>query len=86
MLLSEKIDMLHGADGNYIGNIKENKRLGIPAINMQDGPQGFRSDRYPGTTTCFPSALTLASSFDAEAMYQYGAAMGKEFWNKGANV
>ncbi len=38
MLLSEKIDMLHGMDGPYVGNIIGNKRLGIPAIKMGDGP------------------------------------------------
>jgi beta-glucosidase len=85
MLLSEKIDMLHGIDGRYVGNVRENKRLGIPAINMNDGPQGFRADEFPGTTTAFPSAMTVAASFDLDAMYKYGAAMGQEFWNKGSN-
>lgn len=38
MLLSEKLDMLHGCDGKYVGNVKENKRLGIPALRLNDGP------------------------------------------------
>ena len=69
MLLTEKVDMLHGWDGKYVGNVKANTRLGIPAINMNDGPQGFRSDEHPGTTTAFPSAMTVAASFDGDAMY-----------------
>jgi beta-glucosidase len=50
MNLSEKVVMLHGQrgvshvghDSNYTGLILGNKRLGIPAIQMEDGPQGFR--------------------------------------------
>ena len=39
-----------------VGNVPANTRLGIPALNLNDGPQGFRGD--PGTSTCWPSALT----------------------------
>ncbi len=38
MLLSEKIDMLHGTLGEYVGNVKKNTRLGIPALRLNDGP------------------------------------------------
>ena len=38
MLLSEKIDMLHGTVGEYVGNVKKNTRLGIPALKLNDGP------------------------------------------------
>lgn len=30
--------------------------------------------------------MTIAASFDTDAVYEYGAAMGREFWNKGANT
>jgi beta-glucosidase len=53
---------------------------------MNDGPQGFRDDNNPGSTTAFPSGLTMAASWDADLMYQWGAAMGAEFYGKGANV
>ncbi len=39
MNLTEKIDMLHGWDGPYVGNVIPNTRLGIPALNLNDGPQ-----------------------------------------------
>jgi hypothetical protein len=39
MNLTEKIDMLHGWDGPYVGNVIANERLGIPALNLNDGPQ-----------------------------------------------
>ena len=98
----------------YTGNIPANIRLSIPPLNMNDGPQGFRENNHPGTTTQFPSGLTVAAvkaptircesfccvlsiiathsrswvfqSWDVEVMQAWGAAMGAEFFAKGANV
>lgn len=70
----------------YTGNIAQNERLGIPPIHMNDGPQGFRESIYPGTTTAWPSGLTVASSWDPEVMAAWGEGMGKEFFDKGANI
>ena len=39
MNLTEKITMVHGWDGPYVGNVIANTRLGIPALNLNDGPQ-----------------------------------------------
>lgn len=50
MNFTEKVAMLHGHKGIYIGNIVGNERLGIPSINMQDGPQGFRCTETTGGT------------------------------------
>jgi len=100
MTLEEKVTMLHGPPSgsccecdekegplcNYTGNIAPNSRLGIPQIKMNDGPQGFRDNKHPGTSTSWPSALTVAASWDEELMMAYGVAMGKEFAGKGANV
>lgn len=98
MNTSEKIVMLHGpVTGdccecnssplcNYTGNVAPNTRLGIPQIKMNDGPQGFRDNNHPGTSTSFPSALTVAASWDVELMFMWGKAMGEEFFAKGANV
>jgi beta-glucosidase len=65
------------------GNVPANTRLGIPALTLNDGPQGFRGND-PGTSTCWPSGLTMAASWDVNAMYQFGEAMGQEFAQKGA--
>lgn len=70
----------------YTGNVLGNERLGIPPIHMNDGPQGFRESIYPGTTTAWPSSLTIAASFDVEMAEKWGDGMGKEFFAKGANV
>jgi beta-glucosidase len=92
MTLEEKLVMLHGSpnDSNgdviYVGWVPGNKRLGIPELRLNDGPQGYRDDLNPWTTTAWPSALTVSVSWDAELFQAWGAAMGKEFYGKGANV
>lgn len=86
MTLDEKITMLHGVAGPYVGNVPANTRLGIPALNLNDGPQGFRDNAHPGTTTCWPSGLTVGATWDPSAVRAWGAAMGKEFYGKGANI
>lgn len=98
MSLEEKLAMLHGpATGSccscntsascaYVGNIAANPRLGIPPINMNDGPQGFRDNVHPGTTTAWPSGLTMAATWSVDALREWGEGQGKEFFAKGANV
>lgn len=95
MTLTEKVAMLHGpAEGPccqcttsstcaYVGNVVPNERLGIPPINMNDGPQGFRDNNNPQTTTAWPSGLTMAASWDVKGMEEWGVGMGKEFIAKG---
>lgn len=75
--------------GTYTGNIPANDRLGIPALKMQDGPQGFRTSAETGgdgTSTAWPSALTIAASWDADLVYRWATAMAEEFGDKGANM
>jgi beta-glucosidase len=96
--------MLHGHKGLYIGNIDGksstpfsriaqsvtgNERLGIPAIHMHDGPQGFRvtgTTAPTGSTTAWPSGLSVAASWDVNLMEKWHAAMATEFKGKGANI
>ena len=85
MNLTEKIVLVHGTSGPYVGNVAGNSRLGIPSICMNDGPQGFRA-QDAGTTTAWPSGLTVAAAFDRGLANTWGAAMGEEFVGKGANV
>eukprot|EP00494_Astrolonche_serrata_P006305 UN06322 len=70
MSLDEKILMLHGVpkDFNnwqaksYMGYDKGCSRLGTPDLRMNDGPQGYRCDYCQGTSTAFPSGLTVAAT------------------------
>jgi len=98
MTIDEKLLLLHGpptgpccqcnssAACAYVGNVAPVPRLGIPPITMNDGPQGFRDQQHPQTTTAWPSGLTMAASWDEDALFEWGAGMGKEFYEKGSNV
>jgi len=93
MTLEEKISLLHGnvkcdphKECAYTGNVAPVMRLGIPPITMNDGPQGFRDDFHPGSSTAWPSGLTIAASWDVDAVFEWGQGMGKEFYDKGSNV
>ncbi|WP_280497466.1 glycoside hydrolase family 3 C-terminal domain-containing protein [Nocardia asiatica] len=72
------------------------KALGpVPSITMTDGPHGVR--RQAGATdhlgpaeslpaTCFPPAVGLAQSWDAESVRRVGEALGREARELGVDV
>lgn len=80
MTLREKIALLTGQD-NW--NTVPIPRLGIPSITMTDGPHGVRADRPEpgrkvGLTTCFPTGVSMAASWNTELIHQVGAALAEE--------
>jgi beta-glucosidase len=102
MTLEEKIQLVHGAGMRGFGAapdpsiVRSNggagfvpgiKRLGIPDLNMADSAvgvtRGAARSRY---ATPLPSALSLASSWDAAVGYAYGALIGRELRDQGYNV
>lgn len=62
MTLEEKYEYLGGSIGPYVGNVPSLPRLGIPALKYNDGPQGFRDDANPGTSTALPCGLSIAAT------------------------
>lgn len=85
MTLDEKIAMVHGVDGSaYGGNIPANTRLGIPAINLADGPAGVATRMTQ--VTAFPAPAAAAASWDVALMKQYGLAIANEEAGKGVNI
>ena len=76
----------HNGDRAYVGIVSGVPRLGIPDLRLNDGPEGFRDNAHPGTSTQWPSGLTVAHSWDRDAFGRWGTAMGLEFSLKGANV
>jgi len=84
MTLAEKILMVHGSPGPYVGNVPANTRLNIPALTLEDGPQGV-ADGVTGVT-CWPSALTIVSTWDTDLMASFAAAMAYEEKMKGTNI
>ena len=64
MLLSAR-DSEDDKMGFYIGMVETSHRLGMPWLRLNDGPQGYNDyQKHPGTTTNWPSGLTVASTFD----------------------
>ena len=80
MTLEEKVSLLSGANAWSTVAVP---RLGIPSVNLSDGPHGLRrcdglgwNESVPAT--CFPPAVLLACSFDEELAKKQGAAIGEE--------
>ena len=88
---TEKIAMLHGtgpkAVPGGVGYVPPNERLGIPPLILANGPQGWGPwTGEMGNSTCWPSGLTVAATWDAELAERWGVAMGTEFLEKGTNI
>jgi beta-glucosidase len=84
LTLEEKASLTSGASFWYTKPIE---RVGIPAIMLADGPHGLRKQREGGDhlgigdsvpATCFPPAVALGSSWDAELVRRVGEALGAE--------
>lgn len=100
MTLSQKLAYFGGYDGNYIGNLpgqtvtlKSGETVEVPPVNMNDGPQGFRSTTISqaglqgyGMSTAYPCNAAVGATWDRELAYKYGQALATEFKAKGANV
>lgn len=84
MTLEEKAAILSGKTVWESLNID---RLGIPSIFCSDGPHGIRKQAGSGDhlglnasipATCFPTAATIANSWDVELGEEIGKALGEE--------
>ncbi|MBS4197034.1 beta-glucosidase family protein [Lederbergia citri] len=86
MTLEEKAGLCSGQD---FWKTKAIERLGIPSIMMTDGPHGLRKQKSSSNvdnlgifnsvpSTCFPSAVGLASTWDRDLIHEVGIALGKE--------
>ncbi|MED0875771.1 glycoside hydrolase family 3 C-terminal domain-containing protein [Bacillus mobilis] len=84
MTLEEKASLCSGLD---FWNTKGIERLGIPSIMVTDGPHGLRKQAEGADhlgiynsipSTCFPSAVGLASTWNKELINQVGVALGEE--------
>lgn len=87
MTLEEKASLCSGKDAWHTKAIE---RLGIPSIRMSDGPHGLRKadelfdQSVPAT--CFPTAVTLASSWDRKLIERVGKAIGEECQAEGVQI
>jgi len=85
LTLEEKASLCSGLT-NWLTKPIEEK--GIPSIWVSDGPSGLRKEKVfekgvnimqePEPATCFPGAVTTASSWDPEITFEVGRAIGQE--------
>ncbi|KAI9740353.1 MAG: hypothetical protein M1834_004932 [Cirrosporium novae-zelandiae] len=83
LTLEEKVNLTRGYSGNCLGNTGSVPRLGFNPICFMDTPCGIRVTDF---VSAFPAGIHLAATFDKEAMYAWGYALGEEEVGKGVNV
>ena len=92
MTLEEKAAIL---SGRTVWETREVKRLGIPSIFLSDGPHGIRKQAGAGdhlglnaslSATCFPTAATVANSWNEQLGEEIGEALGEEAQAMEVNV
>lgn len=90
LTVEEKAALVSGTNFMYTNPVP---RLGIPSVRMSDGPHGLRvqkegSNGITGTekATCFPTAVTTASSWNPDNAYKMGVAIAEEALHYGINV
>ncbi len=84
MGLNDKLALVHGVGGSYVGNIPTNTALGVPALGLEDGPAGIADG--VANVTAFPAPIALAASWDVALGRQYGTLLGAEARGKGVQV
>ena len=83
MTLEEKIALTIGRDFWTTNGVE---RLDIEPVTLTDGPHGIRKSSLDGEigigrsipATCFPTAVSLASSWDVALAEEVGQALGEE--------
>lgn len=88
MTVEEKLLCLHGQlwdpyRANQAGFIKGNDKYQIPDFFIADGESGVN---ISWETTAFPSKVSLASTFDRKAAFDYGNALGREAREAGIHL
>ena len=104
MTIEEKIHLLKGSglasamgireDGipGVVGTIVATPRLGLPEVNLSDGPAGLRIEPIREGIdrtfycTAFPIATLLASTWNTDLVTEVGDAMGNEALEYGIDV
>lgn len=84
LTLEEKASLCSGSDFWHLQDIES---AGIPSIMVTDGPHGLRKQAEASDhvginasvpSTCFPSGVGLASSWNTALLHQVGVALGEE--------
>jgi beta-glucosidase len=89
MTLDEKIAQVHGIrDATHYRLVSANNRLGIPELNVTNGPAGVgpggAGSQKPATA--LPAPIALAATWDPELARLYGRVAGEETRALGSNL
>ncbi|MCU1680307.1 MAG: glycoside hydrolase family 3 domain protein [Amycolatopsis sp.] len=84
MSQAQKISLLHGTGGAYVGNTPAIPALCVPAVGLEDGPAGV-GEGLNGVTQ-LPAPVAAAATWDVAAEQQYGAVVGSEEAGKGSTI
>ena len=92
MTLEEKCYLLSGKD---FWQTRSVERLNIPSMTLSDGPHGIRKQEGAGDqlglngsvpATCYPTAATVANSWDPALGEEIGEHLGSEAASQGVGV
>ena len=92
MTLEEKCYLFSGKD---FWQTRSLERLGVPNMTLSDGPHGIRKQAGEGDqlglnpslpATCYPTAATVANSWDPVLGEEIGAHLGAEAASQGVGV
>ena len=92
MTLEEKCYLFSGKDFWQTRSIE---RLGVPNMTLSDGPHGIRKQAGEGDqlglnpslpATCFPTAASIANSWDPALGEEIGRRLGEEAASQGVGV
>ena len=92
MTLEEKCYLFSGKD---FWQTRSVARLGVPNMTLSDGPHGIRKQAGEGDqlglnpslpATCFPTAATIANSWDPVLGEEIGRRLGEEAASQGVGV
>lgn len=84
LTLDEKLGLICGTGFG----IRDVPRLGIPAVEMVDGPRGVRggTNGTMGNATEMPDNIAMAASWDTDLLQRIGQVLGTETLNKGTGA
>ncbi len=87
LTLAEKASLLAGED---LWSTVAVPRVGIPKLQVTDGPSGARGPTLPGvpaaTSLCVPCGSALGATWNPELVEAVGTALGMETRDKGCRV
>lgn len=92
MTLEEKVSLLSGKN---FWESQELERLNVPGMFLADGPHGIRRQAAAADhlglnesipATCYPTAATVANSWDVDLAQEVGTHLGREAASQQVNV